>query len=400
MKVVERYVLMRMLGIFLTTMVWVLTIVWTTQVLIRIDIVTSDGQSAWTFFKVAALVMPAVIPTVLPFALGIAVAFTLATMNSDSELVVLAAAGSPRTAVLRPALLIALVASVASFGIENLVEPHSRTALRQIVAEARTELVTSIIQEGTFHNVDEGLTIQVAERLPGGQFRGIFVADDRDPNASLVYYANAGAAVQNGDEQLLVMQNGVIQRKDAQGAVSTVRYSSYAFDLSEFTSSSSGPTLYPKDRTLSYLMNPDPNDARFQARPQSFRGELHRRLSDWLYPLVFAMIGLAVASDARSFREARFHPLVTTMGFALVVRWAGFFVANESAVSARFVPAMYAVPLVAIAFLGWLLVTNRRLEVPTSWAEGILGFIGSLHDRIASMRLISWATRRLAGDQR
>jgi lipopolysaccharide export system permease protein len=147
-------------------------------------------------------------------------------------------------------------------------------------------------------------------------------------------------------------------------------------------------------------MNPDPNDSRFQARPQSFRGEMHRRLSDWLYPIVFALIGLAVASDARSFREARFHPLVTTMGFALIVRWAGFFVANEGAASARFVPAMYAVPLVAIAVLGWLIATNRRLEVPTSWAEGILGLVETIHDRISSMRLIGWATLRLAGDQR
>ncbi len=397
MKVVERYVLTRMLGIFLTTLVWVLAIVWTTQVLIRIDLVTTDGQSAWTFLQVAGLVMPAVVPTVLPFALAIAVAYTLATMNSDSELVVLAAAGSPRSAVLRPTLLIALAASVAAFGIENFVEPHSRTKLRQIVAESRTDLVTTVIREGTFHQVDDGLTIQIAERLTGGDFRGIFVADDRDENASLVYYADRGSAAQNGDQQLLVMHNGVIQRKSSDGAVSTVRYSSYAFDLSEFTSATNGPTLHPKDRTLAYLLNPDPADRRFQQRPQSFRGELHRRLSDWLYPLVFALIGLAVASDARSFREARFHPLITTMGFALAIRWAGFFVASEGSTSAAYVPAMYGVPVVSILGLTWLLAADRRLELPAAWSAGIIGLVERLHDMISSMRIVGWF-RRLAGD--
>ncbi|HEU4986203.1 MAG TPA: LPS export ABC transporter permease LptF, partial [Rhizobiaceae bacterium] len=54
MKVVELYIMRRTFGIFLATLVWVLAIVWTTQVLNRIDLVTDSGQSAATFFLVAA----------------------------------------------------------------------------------------------------------------------------------------------------------------------------------------------------------------------------------------------------------------------------------------------------------------------------------------------------------
>lgn len=399
MKVVERYVLRRMLGIFLTTLVWVLAIVWTTQVLIRIDLVTSNGQSALAFFKVAGLVLPAVVPIVIPFALGIAVALTLATMNSDSELVVLAAAGSPRSTIIRPAVLLGLVSCLAAFSIENFVEPHSRTQLRQTIAESRTQLLTSVIREGTFHRIDDGLSIQIAERLPSGQFRGIFVADDRTPGASLVYYAGTGEARQDGDRQLLVMRDGVIQRKNADGAISTIRYTSYAFDLSEFTSSTGPVTYSPKYRTLSYLANPAPDDQAYQSNPQSFRAEFHRRLTDWLYPLVFALIGVAVASDARSFREARFHPMITTMGFALVVRWAGFFVANEAGSSQAYVPAMYAVPLLAIGGLIVMIARSKPLEVPTAWAESIMALVARAHDWISSMRLVGWA-KRLVGDSR
>ena len=38
---------------------------------------------------------------------------------------------------------------------------------------------------------------------------------------------------------------------------------------------------------------------------------MHRRLSEWLYPIAFALIALAVAGDARSHREARVNPLIT-----------------------------------------------------------------------------------------
>ena len=89
MRVIELYIMRRTFALFAAALLWVLALVWTTQVLNRIDLVTDSGQSAGTFFMVAALVLPAVIPIVIPFALGIAVAQTLATMNSDSELVVI-----------------------------------------------------------------------------------------------------------------------------------------------------------------------------------------------------------------------------------------------------------------------------------------------------------------------
>ena len=42
--------------------------------------------------------------------------------------------------------------------------------------------------------------------------------------------------------------------------------------------------LYPKDRTLAYLLNPDPDDPMFQRSRSTFRAELHRRFTEWVYP--------------------------------------------------------------------------------------------------------------------
>lgn len=86
MNVIEAYILRRTVAIFAASLAWVLLIVWTTQVLNRLDLVTSSGQTAATFFFVALLALPPVIPIIMPFAVGIGVAQTLATMNADSEL--------------------------------------------------------------------------------------------------------------------------------------------------------------------------------------------------------------------------------------------------------------------------------------------------------------------------
>lgn len=368
MKVVEFYILRRALTIFAATLFWVLLIVWTTQILSRIDLVTGNGQSAAAFFEVAWLVLPAVIPVIIPFALGIAVAVTLTTMNTDSELIVISAAGSPRMTVIRPILILALAACAISFSINNFVEPYSRERLRILVSEARAELITSVIQTGVFQQVEPGLHMQIGSRLPDGRFGGIFVADSREEGTELIYYAKTGATLEAEGEQLLVMQDGAVHRKTSEGA-SIVRYRSYALDLSQFMASTGGPTLQPKDRTLAYLMNPDPNDPIYKSSPQRFPAELHKRFSDWLYPLVFALIGLAVAGDSRSFREARIHPVLTTLTIAVLVRWAGFFMTDKITNSIALWPLVYVIPLSACAVAIFFIVTNRIMELPMWMVE-------------------------------
>lgn len=385
MKVVEFYIMRRALAVFTATLLWVLAIVWTTQVLTRINIVTTSGQSAATFFEIAMLVLPAVIPVVMPFAVGIAVAQTLTTMNTDSETVVLSAAGAPRATILRPMLIIALLACAASFLLHNFVEPHSRERMRHLVAEARADLISTVVEEGSFQRIEDGLYIQISGRLPDGRFSGIFLADRREDGAELIYYARTGAMVEAEGEQLLVMNDGVIHRRGAGSDVSVVRYQSYAFDLSAFGPAST-PTLLPKDRTLAYLANPDPDDRYYQSRPQSFRAEYHRRFSEWMYPMVVALIALAVAGDARSFREARIHPLITTMTIALAVRWAGYFASDRNETHPAMAYAVYAVPILSMMASAWFIAVGRTMELPTSAAERIASLRRSLAERMLGFR--------------
>ncbi len=388
----------RTFTLFAAALLWVLALVWTTQVLNRIDLVTDSGQSAGTFFLVAALVLPAVIPVVIPFALGIAVAQTLATMNTDSELVVINASGAPRATIVRPILIIAIAASIASFLINNTLEPASRQAFRSILANARADLITTVLQEGSFQKVDDGLFVQVSQRLPNGQLGGIFVADSREKNTKLVYHARTGATVEQDGGSILVMQDGMIQRESANGDVSTIRFDSYAFDLSEFTSSSGGtPTLHPKDRSLSFLLNPDPNDSFYKRAPQNFRAELHMRFSEWLFPLVFAMIALAVAGDARSFREARLHPIVTTMVIALLIRWVGFFSGTEAEKNPFFSFVLYAAPLLMIGLCAFFIFTNRVMELPTHWVEKLNARTQAYRDRMTGLGFRLAQKRRTQG---
>jgi lipopolysaccharide export system permease protein len=387
MKIVERYILRRSLLLAAGALFWTLSIVWTVQALGKLDIVTDSGQSAMAFFKLATYTLPAIVPLVIPFAIVIGVAQTLSSMNSDSELVVINAAGSSRMVTIKPVLVLAFGACIASFIVQNGIDPSARFAMRSLLADARADLLSTLIQEGTFKTIQKGLFVQIGERRPDGGLSEIMVADSRQKDLDLIYYAKDGLVGQRNGQNVLVMNDGVVQRKTPAGEVSIIRFSSYVFDLSSFAAAKSFLVLNAKDRSLAYLMHPDPNDPSYKADPQSFRSMFHQRLTEWLYPLVFALIALAVAGDARSHREARLHPMATALSLALLVRWLAYFVANEADSNPAFVPFLYVIPLLLSLLAIWCLATHRTLELPVTWTERLGSLMQRLVEKLTIYRL-------------
>ncbi|MBD8553055.1 LPS export ABC transporter permease LptF [Rhizobium sp. CFBP 8762] len=367
MKLIERYIFRRATIMFFATLLPLMGIVWTTQALGSINLVTDSGQSTFAFLKLATLILPSIIPLILPFALVIAVSQTLTAMNSDSELTVLNAAGSSRVTLIRPVIILAAILSVVSFAVDNFAEPYSRMAVRKMIATAHADLLSSVVQENSFRKIQDGLFIQIGSRRSGGVLHGIFVADSRDPNFELVYYAREGAVDDKGSA--LIMKDGEVHRKLPQGNVSIIKFDSYAFDLAEFSQSNGEANIRAKDRDLPYLINPNPEDPAYKRNPQAFSAEIHRRFTEWTFPLVFALIALVVSSDARSHREARMHPMISALLITLFIRWLTFYVGNTAEESSRVIPLMYLIPAAAGGLCIKQLAGNKSLEMPVALSQ-------------------------------
>lgn len=369
MTLLERYILRRATQMFLVALLPVLAIIWTIQVLQRINLVTDTGQSMGSFVTLATMLLPTLIPVVLPFALVIAITQTLTAMNTDSELAIIDAAGAPRSIIARPILILGAVLSLVSFGITNFAEPPARTAARQMVAAAYADLLSSVIEEKTFRTIQDGLYVQIGERQ-GRILRGLFVADRRDPNYDLIYYAKEGMIDEGGTS--LTMRDGEVQQKTPDGKVSVVKFLSYAFDLSTMSEKAEAePSISSSDASLGFLLAPDETVDSYKKSPGGFRAELHRRLADWLFPFVFALISLVVAADARSHREARLHPMVAALITAFMLRWLGFYFTNQVKQSAAFIPLVYAVPVVSGTLAAFLLFTGKKLHLPRAFGDAL-----------------------------
>lgn len=370
MKIIELYILKRVCIFFSTVLVASIGLSWTVQLLGKINFLTTNGQTFFAVLKFSSLVLPSAIPLVMPFALVIAIAQTLSVMNQDSELVAINASGTPRYYIWRPIMMLALVASVASFVVANFVVPSARLNMRYMVATAHSDIINVLIKEGTFRQLTDNIYLEIGERKPDGTIRHLFIADQRDPNLNLYYYAVEGAVSASNRGAFLVMRDGEVERQDNKtGDVSIIKFDTYTFDLSQVMPAGEGVTLFPKDQPLSYLFAPNPEDPFYQRKPSQFSAELHRRFTDWLYPMVFALIALAVAGDARSHREAHISAPFSAIAISLFVYWLGYFFGGRADNDLAYLPLLYIVPLGVMILMILMIALNCRLALPSRWID-------------------------------
>ena len=228
-------------------------------------------------------------------------------------------------------------------------------------------LTAHSLQTDGAYLIEDGLYIQISERLSGRVLKGLFVADYREADNSYIYYAREGAVDESGSQ--LIMKNGQVQREDETGNVSIVQFDSYSFDLSELTSDRSQASRKATDRSLGFLLNPDPEDPDYRANPGAYRAELTRRLTDWSLPLIYAIFTIVIVGDARSHRERRIPPMATAFVLTLILRLMSQFSTNRAESDALFVPISYGIVIVLFALGLYLLLKPRRARRNASLLE-------------------------------
>ena len=361
MKTLERYIIRRALFVFVMTLTAMTGVVWATQALRQLDLVTSKGQTIVQFISITMLAMPFLVVIVAPFALMIALILVLNALSSDSELIVINATGGSRWLVLQPVLLFALGVTAATALFSLYVAPLGLSQLRDEIARVRVDLVANIVRPGRFITVEDGLTFHIRNRSGDGKLDGLLLHDTRDTETIFTYQANQGNIVEAAGRTLLIMQNGTIQRRPKrQGDISIVRFQSYAFDLSSLIPEASEPVYKASERSTYALMFERGIDDYARGNRERLVGELHNRLSQPLYPLAFSLIVFAFLGQARTTRQSRGMAILGALSACILLRTAGFGVTSLTAGDDAMMATYYLVPFGGMALAIWAILRTEQ----------------------------------------
>jgi lipopolysaccharide export system permease protein len=377
---IGRYIFRTTFGAFLVVCTSVTALMWITQALRDIDLMTNQGQSVFVFVGITSLIIPLLLQIIAPVALMIAVAHVLNKLGNDSELIVMNASGMPPALLLRPFFAAGVLVSLLVAVISIYVSPWGLRELRRWATEVRADLVANVIQPGRFTKLEDKLTLHIRERLPNGQLLGILIDDQRNPKERATILAEKGDIVKNNRGIFLVLANGSVQRhENGQRDPAVVLFESYGFDLSWLSGGTPNIKYSVRERYIWELFDSGASDSALSpAQPNQVRAELHDRITAPLYPLAFVIMTYAYLGSPRTTRQSRTMSLIGAATAVGALRGLGFLgmIAGVNAPLALLIP--YVALLAAFA-LGYLAIARGIIIEPPAFVT----------------RAIAWLTERL-----
>jgi lipopolysaccharide export system permease protein len=342
MGLLGRYVFRTTLTAFVISVVTLTVLVWFTQVIREFDIVTNQRQSVLTFLSITSLFIPMLVMMIASIAFVISAAHVLNKLSSDSEIIVMNAAGLSPWHALKPLLAAAFVVSVLVAILAVYLSPLCLRELRNRLTEVRTDILTHIAQPGRFTSIGGNLTFHIAGRQPDGVLLGIFIDDRRDPKEHTTILAQSGEVIKKANSAFLLLEGGSVQTiESGQTDPRIVTFQRYAFDLSNFGGGPQNINYSAHEKPFWDVLNP-PADPQQQGE---YRAELHDRLAAPLYPLVFAVLAYMFLGPPQTTRQSRALAVVGMTAAITIVRLAGFI----SIIIGVRVPSALAVQYVVLA---------------------------------------------------
>src|SRR5450432_2263716 len=369
---IDRYIFRTTLASFALVLVSLTGVIWITQALRGIDLMTSQGQTIMTFLGVTSLVIPALVGIISPIALMIAVSHTLNKLATDSEIIVMNAAGFSPLRLFRPFLYATVVVAIMVAFISSYLAPDGLRRIKQWDAEITADVLANILQPGRFAQLDQNLTIRIRERQPGGLLVGIFVDDRRDPKERVSIIADHGTVLRNGSGSFLILEDGNLERlEEGKRDPALVVFGRYAFDMSKFSNPDRNAALGIRERYLWELLWPATDDPVYKQVPGQFRAELHDRFMAPIYPFVFAALTFAFLGTPRTTRQSRNFSIGSSILAVFGLRLAGFACSVLTVKSPLAAVVQYLMLAAAVGASLWIIIGSIVIEPPAALMEAI-----------------------------
>jgi lipopolysaccharide export system permease protein len=382
---IDTYILRTTLVSFVVVLISLTGVIWITQALRGIDLMTSQGQTILVFLGVTGLAIPLLVLIIAPIALVIAVAHTLNKLATDSEIIVMNAAGMRPWQMFRPFLYATVVVSLLVAVISVYIAPDGLRRLKRWDTEITADILANILQPGRFTQLDANLTVRVRERQPGGLLVGIFVDDRRDPKERISIIAERGSVLKNEKGSFLVLEDGNLQRFEVgKEDPAMVAFGRYAFDMSRYASSPQNISYNVRERFFWELLFPPKNDPLYKQHPGQFRAELHDRILAPIYPFVFVALTFAFLGAPRTTRQSRSFAMSSAVLAVTGVRIAGFACSVVASSSATAVVVQYLMLAVTAAISVWMIRGGKVIDAPPILTETIEAWTARFGKRMAT----------------
>lgn len=368
MTIIQRY-LFRQIGLPVLAALGALAgIGLLSQSLEQLEVIVERGQSIWVMVKLTLLALPQLVGVILPIGLFVGSLVALTRLQREQELTAAYAAGMSRSALIKPALMIAVITVVAGILTTTVLQPWGQREGRRQTFAIRTDLAALLVEEGRFVQGPDGLAVYVQNIEQNGLMRNLFVYLDNGKTVT-TWDADTARFGRIDNVPVLTMQNGSMQRYSDQQVLNYLSFDNYAIDLTPYARGTDQSIKFKaSDLWMNQLFAPDQKTMDMAGTRGELAAEGHSRLSSPLYALTAMAFALAAILGGAFSRTGYTARIAKAAGLFLFVRVVGYGLVAGAASMPMLNLLQYLLPLgaaaLALRLLYRALKPRRRRSLP------------------------------------
>ncbi len=202
MKILDRYIFRETLTPALIGLAALTFFLFSRELGRLLEIIVRQSATLREIGALSFSVIPNVLTFTIPMAVPVGILTGFGRMSSDSEAIAFRAAGISMSRLLRPILALAGLAWMINLVLTIWVAPRTASYSRQLGSALLRRQVSLQLQPRIFNENLPDVVLYVNDVAPNGmEWRGIMLADTRNPSDPTVSFSKSGALLVNEEDR-------------------------------------------------------------------------------------------------------------------------------------------------------------------------------------------------------
>ena len=380
LRILDRYVLRELVAPFVFALLLLTFALEIPTILQYGETLIAEGVSWGVVLRVLATLLPSALGITIPMALLGAILYGLGRLSGDRELVAMEACGVSLGRLLRPLMLFAVLATVATTYVMIVALPAANQAFREITFKLLMSRGESKIKPRVFYSGFPNLVIYVREVTPGVGWTDVMVAESSQPADHKLYLAKKGRLLIDEAKRSVALvlengtQHGVNPREPEKYVFATFDQTMLVIDP-ETVFPREGPLKGPTEMTIAELKGEMVELKKQNLYPHNQIMAWQKKYSIPAACLAFMLVALGLGASNR--RDGRLASFV--LGIGVVFVYYVLMYISEAIAKGGLLPYWFAwlamwVPNVLIGAWGVVLIA-RKLRGPERSVQFALPFL-------------------------
>ena len=371
MKKLDIYIIKQIITGFLLVALSLMSMLWLTQSLRFVEMVTDKGLPIYMFVEMTSLLMPRVFSILSPIALFVAVMFVYNRLITDSELVVMKAVGISSVLIARAAVVMGCLLAVFNVWVLNYGVPVAESRFHELEFEVKNSFTKMMLREGAFTSFKDTTTIFIEKFIDDNTMKGIIVGDRKKLNEKIITVAETGKLEYTDAGPKILLKNGTRQvMNNKTGQFSSMTFDDYTVDFGDLSQRKSKKSSV-REKSISELLHDSKRIDIPAKEARAYLAEANRRILAPFFNLVFALLACTGLLIANFNRRGQGKVVMISILAMMAVQVFDMSFANMARKHIWIIGLMYANCILPFLICMWLLIKTpvfrKRVKKETTY---------------------------------